>query len=287
MPTSGTSLNQPGLVRAELANAVSIDSLFTLDGLLFALIIRSPEERWRMFRRRTFRRVRLEHGREAAEQYFRDRGWPIPTYDHALPLGVWGHGCKHGLWVYCSSYGFPSEEFEHALAYWTRRIDSRQVIQWVENPPKRIEVGKGPYRSYRMPLPLFVGKYLTWYVRGDLGEIERILAEAPYFGKKRSQGYGRVKRWVVEPLDEDRSVWYDGNLMRPVPAELLERMGVEGEFEFAYCGYRPPYHDVRYFARCAVRGKRFSQTDGAIAQKEVCENTDWARVIGEAFGGEG
>jgi hypothetical protein len=246
------------IVRAEFRNGVAIDSAFTLDGLLGALVIRSPEQRQRMRFRRNYVRMCRRYGEERAKEIFAERGWEIPRSVHMLPLAVWGHGLKSGLWVYASSYAFPDDPWEYDMVYWARRENTEQIVRWVDegNLPKHLHLGKGPYRSYYMPLPVIVAPALTWYVRGDPEEIERLLREAPYIGKKRSQGHGRVSRWIVEEDERDRSVWDGDRLMRPIPAELLELMGIEGEFEYGYYAYRPPYHDPRNFTRCAMSGVR-------------------------------
>jgi len=272
-------MNQPLVVRAEMTAGVAIDRMFTLDGLLGAAIIRVPELREDSRHRRHFQFLCRKHGREAAEARYAERGWPVPG-EHFLPLAAWGHGAS-AKWVYCASYGAPDEPWEHDLQYWNRRMDAEAVLRWVSEPPKKIETAKGPYKGYHMPVQLLVTSALTFHVCGDADVIRRILAEVPYFGKKRSQGYGRVRRWIVE-VGEDRSVWGGDELRRPVPVELLEAMSVEGDFEYGYYAYRPPYHDSRNFTKCAIRGKR-SQIMAPGEQKPICE-TDWAGLAAEAFG---
>lgn len=247
---------EPLRVHARLANGVAIDPRWTLDGLLSALTVRVPALRWEANRRRTWRRVKHEHGEEAARRYFEDRGWPLPEFEHQVPLSVWGHGYKHGLWVFCASYGEPDEPWEWDTQHWSRRVDALQVLDWVQEPPRRIETGKGEFKSYYEALPLMVTAGITWHVHGHQAAIERMLAEAPFLGKKRSQGYGEVLQWTVEPADEDRSVWNGDEVNRPIPLELLELMGIQGQWEAGWYGYRPPYHDSRNLARCAIRGRR-------------------------------
>lgn len=261
---------RPARVTAIFNNGVAIDPLFTLDGLLGAAIIRSPALRRESKRRRTWRRVAGEHGLLEAPRYFKDRGWRIPAFTHHLPLAVYGHGYGHGLWVYRASYGEPEEPWEWDTQHWARRMNARQVLQYVQNPPKRIQTGKAGFRTYYEALPLFVSRSITWCVAGQLAEIERVLAEVTHIGKKRSQGYGEIREWRIEPEKEDQSVWRGNDLRRPIPGELLERMGIGGRFDWGYYAYRPPYHDSRNLRKCALFGER----------EEVCGEA----LVNRAFG---
>ena len=273
---------QPGVVRAEFASGVALDQFFTLDGLLGALIVRTPEYRAASRDRRRFQRYAADRGRAKALAFYAEQGWPVPDDVHFLPLATWGHGLEHGLWVYASSVGIPDEPWEFDTVYWNRRTDGGELLELVAAAglPGRVELGKGPYKAYHQPLALIVTAGLTWHVNGDLAAIEALLAEAPYIGKNRSQGYGRVRRWLVTPEDVDRSVWYNDELQRPIPQDLLEAARITGDFEIVYYSYRPPYHDARNLALCAMRGRRHAQTRRPPEQKPICA----AELAANAFG---
>jgi hypothetical protein len=273
---------QNGIVRAELATPVAVDRYMTLDGLLFATIIREPDLRVEMRRRRFAWRLKKDRGEEGMRQYLAERGWKAPEYTHALPLAAWGHGYISGMMVYAASYAIPDEPFEYDTVYWSRRLDPREALRWVDELPRRIEVGKGPYRNYYMPLQLLVTAGLTWHVRGDLDEIRRILGRVQLFGKKRSQGHGRVKRWIVEECSEDKSVWDGAELRRPVPKALLEAMHIDGAFEYGYYAFRPPYHSPKNFALCAMTGRRKPGAD--TSEAEVCVVPGSGEALADVFG---
>jgi hypothetical protein len=273
---------QPGVVRAEFASGVALDQFFTLDGLLGALIMRTPEYRAASRDRRRFQRYAVDRGRAGALALYAERGWPVPADTHFLPLATWGHGLVHGLWVYASSVGIPNEPWEYDTVYWNRRTDGGELLELVEPTglPGRVELGKGPYKAYHQPLPLIVTAGVTWHVNGDLAQIEALLAEAPYIGKKRSQGYGHVLRWTITPEDTDRSAWYNDEIQRPIPQSLLEAACVTGDFEIGYYSYRPPYHDARNLALCAMRGRRHAQIPASPTPKTICA----AQLAATAFG---
>ena len=242
------------VVRADLMSPVILDRWLMLDGILAAAVIEDPDHRQRSRYYRNYRRMVKRHGLEETRRIFKEKGWEIPVAGgHFLPLAVWGHGHKHGLWVYCSSWAIPGE-YEHDLVHFSRRLNFEQVDQWVEPRQKRVYTGKGEFAAKWMPFQTMVTEYLTWYVRGLRDEIESVLVNVHSIAKKRRRGYGVVRQWTVEESENDYSVFGPGGkLMRPVPARLLETLGVQGEFEYALTTYRPPYWDARYVARCAIR----------------------------------
>ena len=74
-----------------------------------------------------------------------------------------------------------------------------------------------------MPLVLKSYKTITFYVSGDMGEIERLLNNYIfYLGKKGSQGYGQIRKWEFEEIEENWSVWKHNKPMRPIPARHCE-----------------------------------------------------------------
>lgn len=273
---------QPGVVRATFASGVAVDQFCTLDGLLGGLIVRTPEFRTASRDRRRWQRYVTDRGRAGALALYAANGWQVPDDAHFLPLAVWGHGLRHSLWVYASSIAVPDEPWEFDTVYWNRRTDGGELLEQVEADglPTRVELGKGPYKAYHQPLPLIVTAALTWHICGDLVRVRELLTDAPYIGKKRSQGYGRVSQWTVTPEADDRSVW-DGNaLQRPIPSELLVAAGVFGDFDTGYYAYRPPYHDARNQALCAMRGTRDAQIPRLPEQKTICA----ADLAADAFG---
>ena len=80
--------------------------------------------------------------------------------------------------------------------------------------------GKGKHKAYRNPLVYHTILEVVFYANGDKAEIERLLSNnIAYLGKKSSQGYGKVKEWIIEEIDSDKSIFNDGKLMRFVGVE--------------------------------------------------------------------
>lgn len=56
---------------------------------------------------------------------------------------------------------------------------------------------------------------------GEKQELERLLSQCLYLGKKRSYGNGQVSAWEVIPIEKDYHLFKDGKLMRPMPYSLI------------------------------------------------------------------
>lgn len=247
---------EPLRVTAELKDPIILDRNQPLDGILGATIIESPDLRQRDRYYRNFRRSLARRGREATLALWAERGWDVPTRPHFVPLALWGHGNGHGLWVYCSSWAIPGDVAEFGLAHFSHQFDAELAERTMEPVRGKIQTRKGEYKSEHIPFQYMTVGKLTWYVDGVRSEIEEILSATYAIGKKRNRGYGGVARWSVEE-GEDWSVFTpEGELMRPVPCDLLEQYGISGEFRYSFTTYRPPYWDLRYAARCAVSGVR-------------------------------
>jgi len=244
------------IVRAELMSPVALDRWQPLDGILGATIIEDPELRQRDRLVRRWRRGVRKYGRAGTLRYFHEQGWEVPDRLHFMPLAVWGHGENHSLWVYRSSWAIPGE-YEHDLVHLAKRVDFEQVDRYVKTRHKRVYTAKGEFASKYIPLQTVVTDALTWYVRGNYDDLQEMLPLVRSIAKKRRRGYGLVRRWTVERTEHDLSVFSpDGALMRPVPINLLNKLGINGEFQREFTTYRPPYWDGRYATLCAVSGTR-------------------------------
>ncbi len=125
--------------------------------------------------------------------------------------------------VYCTSIGIGDNR-EH-VGSWSKRWDDKNddIVAFRGRGKERIDIGSGFYKNYHMPLVLKSYKTITFYVRGDMAEIKRLLEKYIfYLGKKGSQGYGQIRRWEFEEIEKDYSLFKKGEIMRPIPAEQCE-----------------------------------------------------------------
>jgi CRISPR type IV-associated protein Csf3 len=129
-------------------------------------------------------------------------------------------------WYWAASFAFGQPVMEEVV-YWHKRFDAMQAETYVDFGKSRgvVDTKSGHYKAYRMPLCVFLVPEFTWYVVGDQIEIKKLLDLKTHIGKKPSQGYGRVREWIIEPAEEDLSH------VRPIPDP-------NGADEW---GIRPPY----------------------------------------------
>ncbi|MFH1432380.1 MAG: hypothetical protein ABIG84_04135, partial [archaeon] len=123
-----------------------------------------------------------------------------------IPLPIKQIGTKEPF--YAASICFPKQAVE-GTARWRKQTD-------IESK-KKIRIGSGEYKRYDMPMPYTSAEEIIFYANGNKEEIERLLQYIPGIGKKRTQGYGNVRKWQVESSEHDYSVVKDGIPMRPIP----------------------------------------------------------------------
>lgn len=152
-----------------------------------------------------------------------------------LPLAIEHPGRKN--WYYRCSWAQWSHDVE-GTDYWNKRFDS-QFADLVDFDGRRgkVIIEQGAYKAYHMPVFYRAALWICWYCVGDRAEIEHLLCTVTHLGKKRSQGWGRVASWDVQPWPEDWSVWKEGQLVRGVP---IEDAGPGGH-NLLYYGIRPSY----------------------------------------------
>ena len=120
----------------------------------------------------------------------------------------------------------------------------------IKTKKKYVNVASGLYKAYAMKMPYVPARTATFYVRGDLHEILRLLSYLPGLGKKVAYGWGMIKSVSVEETDENYSLIKDGKAMRPLPEWLADSN------EKMMLAYKSPYWDKRNVAACVPPGAK-------------------------------
>jgi CRISPR type IV-associated protein Csf3 len=152
--------------------------------------------------------------------------------DEGDKLGwVWACSAVHALWLAHTQVAVRKRP---AIGEMTRRTVARGH-----------HTGAGPGKAHDLRFPASIARILVWYARGDVGEVRRLLeTHIRYVGKKTAHGNGRVLRWTVTPTDEDRSVMWEGELLRRMPRAFRPDMPA------ARGAIRAPYHHASRIAPC-------------------------------------
>ena len=146
------------------------------------------------------------------------------------------------LWL-CSQGSADVEAAE--LRYTNKRPSIEQFQTLAEPKMKRVDIGAGANKGYRIPRPVsyLVDDLITWWAIGDAAEVRTLLDLVTHIGKKRSVGWGRVVEWRVEVTPEPWDgfpVLRDGLPLRPLP---LDWPGIATDPPTAYRTITPPYWD--------------------------------------------
>lgn len=202
-------------ITARLRTGVICDRWIPLDGILLSQACR---EAW--------------GPQEAALPGGQMLDWP------ELPLAI--RNADSELWYYACSWAQPQPWWiAEGADYWNKRFDAG-FAQYVDFGKRRgrVEIEKGRYKAYHMPVFYFVGFKIEWYCVGDKSGVESLLSTVTHIGKKAAQGWGRVSEWFVEDWHEDWSERRDGQLTRGVPVALDEALYLNA----LQYGIRPPYY---------------------------------------------
>ena len=106
---------------------------------------------------------------------------------------------------------------------------------------------QGALKEYRIPLPVHSCREWRASFVGDLDAICELLKRVGCIGKKRSQGYGIVKKWEIHEIANFTFFGVGINPLRPLPLpflkspEYLKTYGNSDWIDWSFTGWTPPY----------------------------------------------
>jgi CRISPR type IV-associated protein Csf3 len=144
-------------------------------------------------------------------------------------------------WYYAASFAVAEWKGE-GKSFWVKRPRYSEYI--TRSEAKSVTVNSGQFKGYNMPVFYLLADEIRWYCVGEPALILDLLStHVGSVGKKRSQGWGLVSAWTVEPHDEDWSEVRDGVVTRALPAVVARDRGLDGDP--GWYGVKPAYWDVR------------------------------------------
>lgn len=165
---------------------------------------------------------------------------------------------KHesGLYFLSSFMQYEKEKGLNFTGSWKKRWDNKHdKIADFGKSKRQIEIDKGAFKSYDMPLNLYVLPKVWFYFDSDnIKEVEKLVTKHLYgLGKKTSQGYGEISNIQIETLDYNP---FD-NIIRPVPIKSLnipekEKTDLMLSGKVSYCAFKPPYWETKFFEACLI-----------------------------------
>lgn len=121
----------------------------------------------------------------------------------------------------CSSpcYVIKSEHVDRFRKRWDMHDTN---LNWGKRKPQ-FKTSEGAEKSYDLPLYSRLASSLSWYCVGDKIGIQHLLESVTNIQKKRSYGNGDVREWTIDLIYSDYSLWYDDQLMKPIPVRLIDK----------------------------------------------------------------
>jgi len=135
------------------------------------------------------------------------------------------------------------------LDSWKKRFESKYSrLADFGKARRRINTASGSYRSYNMPLPAHAIRIGWWLFIGDGPAVLNLLEQyIPAVGKKRSEGFGHINDYVLEPK---ALAPRDVMALRPIPKEYADKIGLAGNERIM--AWRPPYWSRGNQTLCVV-----------------------------------
>lgn len=157
-----------------------------------------------------------------------------------LPLRcLWRHP-QTRLPLWASTDFAPVGVQAKGIAPWHRYQPPSRLMASPKGRPYAPRAGTGPEKVMDIPLPVVAAEGWQADCVGDAEAIQPLLAAlGSHVGKKRSQGWGAVREWRVEPLDRFTLRDEEGRLRRPIPINALwsDRVPLDA----VLAGWTPPY----------------------------------------------
>lgn len=140
---------------------------------------------------------------------------------------------------------------EEIIRYRKRWDNQDKHLNWGKKKAK-VDTSQGQFKNWDLPLKIIETNRIDWYCVGDKLEIDRLLNNCSHLGKKRSQGKGQILNWKITTINKDRSFYWQGKIMRPIPVDCLNSDMLKGTFDVMKWAFTPPYFLPEHKAICAM-----------------------------------
>lgn len=157
-------------------------------------------------------------------------------------------------WWWACSFGANSSNIDF-VTRWKKRWDddNDDLVDFGKKLP-RVNHKAGQFKAYDMPLIIKCAHEIIFCCKGNMHEIERLLQDCHYIGKKRSQGFGEIKRIIVSETGQAWHSWSEeGKPTRAIPvakSNIGKITKETGGISLAQMAYRPPYWHPKNMGWC-------------------------------------
>jgi hypothetical protein len=157
----------------------------------------------------------------------------------------------NGIDLFCCSSPVIGEIKNECVNRIAKRFDTSEVaLMLEEHERKSILVASGPYKMRYAPARVITTDSVSWFVRGDRKEMNKILKKIYSIGKHRNIGYGTISSWEYTEMEDDYSitanVFGEKIIMRTLPMGYCVANGLKG-YRKGYGSVTTPYwHPANY-----------------------------------------
>lgn len=187
-------------------------------------------------------RLGMKHARKLKRD---DTTWeevPIPVSKYTIG----------GKDVYRVSSPILLDQWHETTDRLAKRLDTHLVSSMLaETERKSVLVASGSFKMRFAPVRIRNVDKVIYFARCDRKETNKILKKVYAIGKHRVVGYGQIKKWEFEEIEDDLSIYamHKGQkiLMRTVPmcSQILQEKWKGYRKDFGAC--MPPYwHPQNY-----------------------------------------
>lgn len=146
----------------------------------------------------------------------------------------------HPSGYYLASWALPGRLAWSMATHIHKPAPADWYLRLCTGKVRRIDIGTGPDKAYRLPRHRQRFTDLTWWCIGDAEAIRLLLLGVTRVGSHRRDGIGKVRSWTVEPCDtwDGFPVMRDGIPLRSLP---LDTSGLSTSARSGYAALRFPY----------------------------------------------
>lgn len=156
---------------------------------------------------------------------------------------------KDGYFIASSMFYDESKAVESTERWRKRWANKHDKLAYFGKQKRKVRVNAGAFKSYDMPLRVVHIDQVWFYFQSDnIDQVKKLLDKHIYFiGKKRSQGYGEIRNYLITISNFDFKGIY-----RPIPARFIDFQNFEGKVTIREHSWKPPYWLPDHIEPCAV-----------------------------------
>lgn len=160
-----------------------------------------------------------------------------------------------GIDTFCVSDPIMPNPIAEWVDYSNKRIDTHEIaLMLAPDQRKSLLIASGPYKMRHAPMRIRLVPSISYFIRCDRSEVNRLLKSIWFLGSRRGIGYGHIEKWEWQEQESDCSIFAERHgepvLMRTIPFGT-ECQNVTG-YKRGFGGAFPPYWHPETYREIAI-----------------------------------